>query len=435
MNTLPADEITRRPVANLCSPFLTPQPDPTPTTTQANQRPPEDPSPPTRAEPPPTDLDAVRLARAYLLRAAEPPAPALNAFIAQVGAITAAQLIRDGTAPPAVLDATNARRGIELAEDDLAAAAKAGARLLIPEDDEWPTWPFTALDLANARGVRWAGHPIALWARGTGRLSDLTDRAVAIVGARAATGYGDHTAAELGYELALAEFTIVSGAAYGIDGAAHRGAISAGGATIAVLGCGVDQPYPAGHSGLLGQIAEHGLVLSEYPPGTPPARHRFLIRNRLIAASSAGTVVVEAGRRSGSRNTAATAHALGRIVMAVPGPVTSAMSVGCHEMLRTGEAYLVTNAADVLEAIGRIGADLAEPIQEERRPTDQLDEQQLQVHDALDFRAALSPEQVAVESGVPLERVRAVLPLLEMCGLAERDDSGWLRLSGTGRST
>jgi DNA processing protein len=444
MNTLPADEITRRPVANLYSPLLTPQPDPAtespPTTAPASQLPLENPSPTNRGRPrttppPPTDLDAVRLARAYLLRAAEPPAPALTAFIAQVGAITAAALIRDGTAPPAVLDATNARRGIELAEDDLAAAAKVGARLLIPEDDEWPTWPFTALDLANARGVRWAGHPIALWARGTGRLSDLTDRAVAIVGARASTGYGDHAAAELGYELALAEFTVVSGAAYGIDGAAHRGAISAGGTTIAVLGCGVDQPYPAGHSGLLGQIAEHGLVLSEYPPGTPPARHRFLIRNRLIAASSAGTVVVEAGRRSGSRNTAATAQALGRIVMAVPGPVTSAMSVGCHEMLRTGEAYLVTNAADVLEAIGRIGTDLAEPIREERRPTDQLDEQQLQVHDALDFRAALSPEQVAVESGVPLDRVRAVLPLLEMCGLAERDDSGWLRRSGTGRST
>jgi DNA processing protein len=258
---------------------------------------------------------------------------------------------------------------------------------------------------------------------------------VALVGARAATGYGEHTAAELAYDLASADVTVVSGAAYGIDGAAHRGAINAGGATIAVLGCGVDQPYPAGHSGLLDQAAERGLVLSEYPPGTPPARHRFLIRNRLIAASSAGTVVVEAGRRSGARNTAATAQALGRIVMAVPGPVTSAMSVGCHEMLRTGDAYLVTGAADVLEAIGRIGADLAEPVRAERRPTDQLDEQQLQVHDALDFRAALNPEQVAVESGVPLDRVRAVLPLLELCGLAERDDTGWRRLSGTGRCT
>jgi DNA processing protein len=379
------------------------------------------------------DLDAVRLARAYLLRVAEPPAPALAAFVATVGAVTAAELVRAGTVPPAVLDVTVARKEIDLAEEDLVAAASAGARLLIPEDDEWPSWPFTALDLANARGVRWAGHPIALWARGTGRLGELTDRAVAIVGARAATSYGDHIAAELGYDLALADFTIVSGAAYGVDGAAHRGAINADGATIAVLGCGVDQPYPAGHSGLLDQIAQHGLVLSEYPPGTPPARHRFLIRNRLIAASSAGTVVVEAGRRSGSRNTAATAQALGRIVMAVPGPVTSAMSVGCHEMLRSGEACLVSGAADVLEAVGRIGTDLTEPVGEERRPTDQLDEQQLQVHDALDLRAVLTPEQVAIESGVPLDRVRAVLPLLELCDLAERDDTGWRRLSGKGR--
>lgn len=456
MNTIPAEPATRRPVDDLFSPLLTPEPDTLPDTVPPPDNPfppmssPQPASPPAPPNPipftsppqpskpfepptPATDLDAVRLARAYLLRAAEPPAPALTAFIAQVGAVTAAQLIRNGTAPPAVLEATTARRGIDLAEEDLATAAKAGARLLIPEDDEWPAWPFTALDLANARGVRWAGHPIALWARGTGRLNDLTDRAVAVVGARAATGYGDHAAAELGYDLASAGLTIVSGAAYGIDGAAHRGAINAGGATIAVLGCGVDQPYPAGHSGLLNQIAEHGLVLSEYPPGTPPARHRFLIRNRLIAASSAGTVVVEAGRRSGARNTAATAHALGRIVMAMPGPVTSAMSVGCHEMLRTGDAYLVTSAADVLEAVGRIGADLTEPVQEERRPTDQLDEQQLQVHDALDLRATLTPEQVAIESGVPLDRVRAVLPLLELSGLAERDDAGWRRLAGTGR--
>lgn len=426
MNTLPVESIIKRPVDNLYSPLLTPQPAP---------HEPSEPAAVSNGVRRASDLDAVRLARAYLLRAAEPPAPDLTAFIAQVGAVTAAELIRDGTAPPAVLDATAARRGIDLAEHDLATAAKAGARLLIPEDDEWPAWSFNALDLANARGIRWAGHPIALWARGTGRLGDLTDRAVAVVGARAATGYGDHTAAGLGYDLGLAGFTVVSGAAYGIDGAAHRGAISAGGTTIAVLGCGVDQPYPAGHTGLLNQIAEHGLVLSEYPPGTPPARHRFLIRNRLIAASSAGTVVVEAGRRSGSRNTAATAHALGRIVMAVPGPITSAMSVGCHEMLRTGEAYLVTSAADVLEAIGRIGVDLAEPVRDERRPTDQLDEQQLQVHDALDPRTALVPEQVAVESGVPLDRVRAVLPLLELCGLAERDETGWRKLAGTRRPT
>jgi DNA processing protein len=174
-------------------------------------------------------------------------------------------------------------------------------------------------------------------------------------------------------------------------------------------------------------------LLQNPPCGRAVQHHATGFESQENAATSAGTVVVEAGRRSGSRNTAATAQALGRIVMAVPGPITSAMSVGCHEMLRTGDAYLVTGAADVLEAIGRIGADLAEPVHEERRPTDQLDEQQLQVHDALDLRAALNPEQVAIQSGVPLDRVRVVLPLLELCGLAERDDTGWRRLSGTGR--
>jgi len=367
------------------------------------------------------------LARAYLLRVAEPPAPTLAAFVAKVGAVTAAELVRAGTAPPVVLEATVARRELDLAEEDLATAANVGARLLIPEDDEWPAWPFAALDLASARGVRWAGHPIALWARGTGQLSDLTERAVAVVGARAATGYGSHLATEFGYELAGAGFTVVSGAAYGVDGAAHRGAITAGGRTIAVLGCGVDQPYPVGHATLLDHIADHGLVLSEYPPGTPPAKHRFLVRNRLIAASSAGTVVIEAGRRSGARNTAATAQALGRVVLAVPGPVTSAMSVGCHELLRSGDAYLVTTAAEVMESIGRIGTDLVEPVQEEARPTDRLDDQQLRVHEALDRRTMLSPEEIAIASGVPLERVRAALPLLELTGLAERTESGWCR--------
>jgi DNA processing protein len=372
-----------------------------------------------------TDLDAVRLARAYLLRVAEPPAPALAVFVAKVGAVTAAELVRAGSAPPAVLEATVARCELDLAAEDLATAASVGARLLIPEDDEWPAWPFAALDLASARGIRWAGHPIALWARGTGQLGDLTERAVAVVGARAATSYGSHLAAEFGYQLAGDGFTVVSGAAYGIDGAAHRGAIAAGGRTIAVLGCGVDLPYPMGHAALLDRIAEQGLVLSEYPPTTPPAKHRFLVRNRLIAASSAGTVVIEAGRRSGARNTAATAQALGRVVAAVPGPVTSALSVGCHELLRAGDACLVTNAAEVMESIGRIGVDLAEPVAAETRPTDRLDDQQLRVHEALDRRAMRSPEQIATESGVPVERVRAALPLLELFGLAERTEAGW----------
>jgi DNA processing protein len=371
-------------------------------------------------------VDDVLLARAYLLRVAEPPAPHLARFVAEQGPVAAAEQVRSGTAPGPVLEETAARHGLRLAEQDLAAAAAVGARLLTPEDPEWPAWPFVALSVAQSRGAPWAGPPLALWLRGTAALATCTERAVAVVGARSASAYGEHVAAELGHGLTTEGITVVSGAAYGIDGAAHRGALTAEGPTVAVLGCGIDKPYPAGHATLLDRIADVGAVVSEYPPGTPPAKHRFLVRNRLIAALAAGVVVVEAGRRSGTRNTAATAAALGRLVMAVPGPVSSAMSVGCHDLLRTADACLVTSVADIAEAVGRIGVDLApRPETDERRATDSLDDRSLRVHEALNRRVGLSAEQVAVRSGVPLDRVRAVLPALELMGLAQRCESGW----------
>jgi DNA processing protein len=227
--------------------------------------------------------------------------------------------------------------------------------------------------------------------------------------------------------------TVVSGAAYGIDGAAHRGALKAGGATVAVLGCGIDIPYPAGHSSLLDGIAANGLVVSEYPPTTHPARHRFLVRNRLIAALSTATVVVEAGVRSGARNTATTAAALGKTVLAVPGPITSAMSVGCHDLLRTGAASIAGSVAEVLEAVGPVGEHLRTSEQSPRRSTDGLADQALRVHEALRREASLGAEEVAVGSGVPLERVRALLPELEITGHAERHDDGWRQARGDDR--
>jgi len=314
-----------------------------------------------------------------------------------------------------------------MAEQDLATAASVGATLLVPEEESWPAWAFAALDLARARGAAWAGQPLAVWVRGTADLSASTDRAVAVVGARAATAYGEHIAAEFGHGLASAGITVVSGAAYGVDGVAHRGALTAGGPTIAVLGCGIDIPYPAGHGDLLRRIADTGLVISEYPPGTPPARHRFLVRNRLIAALATGTVVVEAGRRSGSRNTAATAAALGRLVMAVPGPISSAMSVGSHELLRSGDACRVGSVDDIIESVGRVGVDLAAVPSQETRDTDGLGERALRIHEALDRRTGLSAEQIAIRSGIPVDRVRSVLPSLELTGHAERCDSGWRR--------
>lgn len=379
----------------------------------------------------PIATEQVRLARAYLLRVAEPPAPALAELVARVGPVSAAQQVRAGEVAPAVLAETEARRSFDQAETDLADAEALGARLVVPEDQEWPHWPFGAFALAGSRGLGWAVAPLGLWLRGPGRLDELATGALAVVGARAATGYGDHVATGLGHDLADRGLTVVSGAAYGIDGAAHRGALTAGGPTVAVLACGIDRGYPSGHVSLLRRIAEDGAVVSEYAPGTPPARHRFLVRNRLIAALADGTVVVEAGVRSGARNTATLAAELGRVVMAVPGPVTSALSRGTNQLIRDGIALAVTNADQVVESAGQLGlGSTADDAEQVARRTDGLDQTVLRVHEALLPRAARSAEWLAREAGVPLARVRAALPLLEHQRLAVRTDSGWRLAAG-----
>jgi DNA processing protein len=373
-------------------------------------------------------VEEERLACAYLLRVAEPPANALVGFVERVGFCEAAKLVKGGDVSDGVADETSARRGFEGVEGDFAAAERAGARLVMPGDEEWPEWALLPLTHAAARGLRWARPPLGLWVRGSASLADLMQRAVSVVGARAATGYGEHVAAEMGYGLAEKGMTVVSGAAYGIDGAAHKGALRADGCTVAVLACGIDRAYPAGHSLLLDRIADSGLVITEYPPGTPPGRHRFLVRNRLIAALGAGTVVVEAGQRSGARNTAASAAALGRVLMVVPGPVTSPMSIGCHELLREGLATSVSSVAEVVESVGYFGEDLVTKPETTKRPTDCLDSESLRVHEALDRKDGHSAERIAEVSGVPLERVRAILPALELTGLADRCETGWRRV-------
>lgn len=369
----------------------------------------------------------LRCARAYLLRVAEPPAPALAAFVAEVGPVVAARLVHAGDVPAAVSVETDARRHRVVTEEHLRGAGTAGMRLITPEDDEWPAWPLLSIAVAGGRGVKGMTPPLALWARGGGRLDVAVERAVTVVGSRAATGYGEYTAADWAYSLARDGVSVFSGAAYGIDASAHRGALAADGVTVAVLGCALDAGYPAGHDALLGRIAERGLVLSEYPPGTPPAKHRFLVRNRLLAAMSSGTVVVEADVRSGARNTANTAEVLGKSVMAVPGPITSRTSAGCHEMIRSGQATLVTSAQEVLETVGRLGIDLAHEQRRPARATDGLTGNALRVHEALRTRAGKSVEQLSEDSGVPTNKVRAILPVLELDGFSERCESGWRR--------
>ena len=189
---------------------------------------------------------------------------------------------------------------------------------------------------------------------------------------------------------------------------------------MAVLAGGIDVPYPSGHSALLHRIAKHGLVVTEYPPGVRPARHRFLTRNRIVAALGGATVVVEAGLRSGAASTAAWAEALGRPVCAVPGPVTSSASAGCHVLVRNG-ANLVTRSEEIVELVGRIGELAAEPSRPSS-PLDGLGPNELRVYDALPARGARTVDQVAVAAGLPPTQVLGPLATLELEGLVMRID-------------
>jgi len=239
-------------------------------------------------------------------------------------------------------------------EAAIAAGRSAGLRWVCPGAADWPTSLDDLDHVEPLNGV--AGAPWGLWVRGRARLDDLARRGVAVVGARSCSTYGADVANEIAADLSDADFVVVSGAAFGIDACAHRGALALTRPTIAVLACGADRAYPAAHTALLDHIvAEGGLVVSEQAPGAEPMRHRFLSRNRIIAGLAHGTVVVEAAHRSGSLNTLNWADRLGRSTMAVPGPVTSRRSAGSHDALREGRAVLVTSAADVLTELDAAG--------------------------------------------------------------------------------
>lgn len=360
---------------------------------------------------------------AYLSRVVEPPCPALTALVRRVGAVEAAERVRRGQAGEEVNRHAEARRHIDCAADDLAVLARLGGRLITSEDDEWPLLSFAGFGGAPGRLRAQAHAPMVLWAIGPGTLDEVAFRSAAVVGTRAATAYGEFVAGDIATGLAERDVAVVSGGAFGIDGAAHRATLAVEGVTVAVLAGGVDVLYPAGHSALLQRIAEHGLLLSEYPPGVRPARHRFLTRNRLVAALAGATVVVEAGARSGAANTAAWARALGRPVCAVPGPVTSSVSVGSHELLRGG-AQIVTRAADVVELVGRMG-ELAPDEQRPASPLDELGDIEKRVYDALPRRGGRTAEEVAVASGLPARQVLGPLVNLELSGLVVGRDGRW----------
>ena len=369
-------------------------------------------------------------ARVAWSRLAEPGDGVAGEVLAALGPRRALHLLVTGAGPAALaqeaaragasLPARRARAALERwmprldrAETigDLDRAAAAGLQLLTPDCDRWPT------QLADL------GHhaPILLWVRGAPEL--LGTPALSVVGARAATAYGTQVTAELVDHLSAHALTIVSGAAYGVDAVAHRTALAAARPTVAVLAGGADRSYPEGHRDLIDRIARDGAVCGEMAPGSAPTRWRFLMRNRLIAALSLGTLVTEAGVRSGSLNTAGHAVELGRELGAVPGPITSAASAGCHTLIRDYQARLITSAADALELAGvadaSLGAAEAAGAAGERLPS-----MQARVLDALPLRGGRDLTEIARRAGLSVDDARRTLAELELLRQTTRRDSG-----------
>jgi DNA processing protein len=393
-----------------------------------------------------------QLAAAYLSRVAEPASVPLWLFVRQHGYVEAAAAVRAGDVPADVASGTEARRTAADPHADLAAAERNGIRLLTPVDPDWPHFALAALQATGLRrAAQWQSGvrarpprgelipPLALWVRGSAPLAPVGVCSVAVVGSRAATPYGEHVASEFSYGLGQRDVVVVSGGAYGIDAAAHRGALAAGGCSVLVSAGGLDRPYPSGHRHLYDRTAERGLLVSERPPGSAPHRQRFLSRNRLIAALGAATLVVEAAHRSGALNSAGYARDLGRPVLAVPGPVTSAMSAGCHGLIQRDEdpARLVTSVAEVL---GYCGGGPAAGVPAETvtgpataRSYDGLDQVARSVLDGFPGRGrSVTEAELSRLSGQPISQVIAALPVLRETGLITAAREGY-RLAGAAR--
>ena len=370
-------------------------------------------------------------ARVIWARLVEPGDAVAGTLVAHLGANAALDLVTAGrsahriaaearaagaelTAPLVSAGLARWRPRLSMPElcEDLDRGLAAGLRLLTPAAATWPA----------ALGDLGAHAPLVLWVRGAP--ARLTDPQLAIVGARACTGYGAHVTAELADAAGALGATVVSGAAYGIDAVAHRAALAAARPTIAVLAGGADRAYPRQHESLLARIGETGVVCSEMMPGAAPTRWRFLQRNRLIAALAHATLVTEAGLRSGSLNTAGHAATLGRPLGAVPGPVTSAASAGCHRLIRDYGAALVTGEDDLRELLSLPGdamAALAEEggAGEPDRPT----ALHRRVVDALPLRGGRTAEDVAQHAGVGVAEARGALAELTLLGQVTRHET------------
>ncbi|MBC3185318.1 DNA-protecting protein DprA [Corynebacterium sp. zg-331] len=384
----------------------------------------------------------MELAFAYLSRVVEGPSRQLT------------ELLEEGREAPEIAEGVRGRKRWlghllaqtatryewDRAEQDLELARRCGARLLYPGHEEWPTE-----QLDHAFGFARSGvsthvrtyqsdavRPHALWVRG-GNLRELCAQAVAVVGTRAQSRYGAQATAHIVQGLAQHRWTVISGGALGIDAEAHHGALRCGGATVVVAACGIDRAYPARHARLFDDVARSGAVVTEYPPEVPPQRHRFLTRNRLVAALSQGTVVVEAAWRSGALNTLSWAEGLGRIAMAVPGPITGAGSMGCHERIREGRAQLVTSADDIRALLAPVGAlDVAEQYELSYAPDaiQALSRNELRVFDALPVSRSEDTRAIARGAGLSLPLTVHLLVELSTRNLVALDGEKWRRVEG-----
>lgn len=364
-------------------------------------------------------------ARMAWARLAEPDDVAARRLVGRLGLREAFDrvLTHEGVDPAAPLpeaqDDRDAQRFVPRlraldVERDVHITRAVGARVVFPGDEEWP------------KGLDDLEHPPwCLWVIGPAHLGQICERSVSIVGARAATHYGVFATTEIAGGMAARGFAVVSGAAFGVDAAAHRAALAADGTTIAVLACGVERDYPSGHQLLLAEIRDSGAAVSEVGPGAAPARLRFLARNRLIAALSCGTIVVEAGIRSGARTTVKEASLLARPVGAVPGPVTSMVSAGCHEEIRMKRAELVTDAAEAAELVGAFGRDLAAPKRGPVRSGDHLEELPRRVYTNIPHHTSRTVDDLCRVAGLAPGEVLGALGDLEAGGLVERRLDGW----------
>jgi DNA processing protein len=366
--------------------------------------------------------DEARLARVALSRLTEPGEPRIAALVAQLGPVRLREVLSEPDQQrPEARDVAGRLRGLDPAAE-LERAERLGVRYVVPGDVEWPAQLDDLLnaELLDHRG----GPPLGLWVKGPTRLDQL-GRSVAVVGSRSATTYGTEVSANIAGCLVRAGHPVVSGAAYGIDQAAHRGALSVDGANVAVLACGVDRAYPTAHRDLLDHLGRTSAVIAEVPPGCAISRGRFLSRNRLIAALTKGTVVVEAAARSGALNTANWATRLNRHLMGVPGPVTSAQSQGIHELIRTGAASLVTRGAEVLELVGDAGTHLTTPPRAPSRPRDKVPPRDQRVLDAVPVAREAPVDSIATTAGMALLDVQSALRRLLYDGLVEQLPQGW----------